>query len=165
MCTFRNPPPNIELRYPVPGTVLEKVCGRALVGEKPHAMQFYPRWMNEQIVRLSPQRNEKFIFIKIKEIINPCLLKFPVFRIRIHWVRIRIHDFDDQKFDQKLLHKGPQSYRRSLRPSKENIQHFKTCFLFFFVFLWVIFALPDPESESWLNPNPVWTRIRDTEKF
>jgi hypothetical protein len=52
---------------------------------------------------------------------------------------IRIQSFDDQKwenlniFSSKTtiylslgLHKGRLSYRRSLQPSKENIQHFKT---------------------------------------
>ncbi len=50
------------------------------------------------------------------------------------------------------LHKGRPSYRRSLQPSKDNIQHFKTwnfltCLIF--LFLWVIFALlePDPDSD------------------
>ena len=42
---------------------------------------------------------------------------------------------------------------------KENIQHFKTWNFLFFLFLWIIFALldPDPESESGIrirNPNP-----------
>jgi hypothetical protein len=48
------------------------------------------------------------------------------------------------------LHKGRPSYRRSLQPSKENIQHFKKI-LYFFLFFWVIFALldpvPDPQFE------------------
>ncbi len=61
-----------------------------------------------------------------------------VFRIRI---RIRIQGFDDQNEKTQLiffllwskiaiywslgLHKGRPSCRRSLQPSKENIQHFK----------------------------------------
>ncbi len=45
------------------------------------------------------------------------------------------------------LHKGHQSYRRSLQPSKQNIQHFKTWNVFF-LFLWAIFALLDPDSPS-----------------
>jgi hypothetical protein len=57
-------------------------------------------------------------------------------RIRIQHIfqlRIRIPDpdpgFDDLKIAIYLslgLHKGGPSYRRSLQPSKENIQHFKT---------------------------------------
>jgi hypothetical protein len=49
------------------------------------------------------------------------------------------------------LHKVCPSYRRSLQLSKEAIQHFKTwTFTNFFLLLWVIFALldPDPDSES-----------------
>jgi hypothetical protein len=45
------------------------------------------------------------------------------------------------------LHKGRPSYNRSLQLSKENIQNFKTWHLNFFLLLWVILALPDPESE------------------
>jgi hypothetical protein len=52
---------------------------------------------------------------------------------------------------------------------KENIQHFKTWNFLFFLFLWIIFALldPDPESESGIrirNPNPesgIRIRIRN----
>ncbi len=55
------------------------------------------------------------------------------------------------------LIKGRPSYRRSLQPSKENIQHFETWkFWTFFLFLWVIFALldPDPNPLTRLNPDP-----------
>jgi hypothetical protein len=47
------------------------------------------------------------------------------------------------------LQKGCTSYRRSLYPSKENIQHFKT-------YLWVIFALldPDPDPATQINAYP-----------
>ncbi len=95
----------------------------------------------------------------------------PMFRIRIHWVRIRIphfrlntvpdpgpiwtKGFDDQELKKitiekkKLIffwlkiainlslkpQKGRPSYRRSLQPWYENIQHFKTWnFLTFFDF-------------------------------
>jgi hypothetical protein len=62
-------------------------------------------------------------------------------------------------FDQKLqftylslgLHKGSPSYRKSLQPSpQENIQCFRTWNFLTFLFLWVIFALldPDPDSKS-----------------
>jgi hypothetical protein len=46
--------------------------------------------------------------------------------------------------------KGRPSYRRSLYPSKENIQHFKKeNLLTFFYFYWVIliFALLDPDTD------------------
>jgi hypothetical protein len=48
------------------------------------------------------------------------------------------------------LHKERSSYRRSLQLSKEAIQHFKHELLIFFLLLWVIFSLldPDPDSES-----------------
>jgi hypothetical protein len=46
------------------------------------------------------------------------------------------------------LHKGRPSYRKSLQPSKENIQHFKTRSSSKFLFLWAIFALLDPDPES-----------------
>jgi hypothetical protein len=39
------------------------------------------------------------------------------------------------------LHKGRPSYRESLQTSKENIQHF-------FLFLWVIFTILDPDLNS-----------------
>ncbi len=40
-------------------------------------------------------------------------------------------------------------YRRNFQPSKENIQHFKKGkFINFFLCLWVIFALLDPDCES-----------------
>jgi hypothetical protein len=58
-------------------------------------------------------------------------------------------------FDKKLhyylslgLHKGCPSYRRSLKREHPALQNIK--FLNFFLFLWVIFALldPDPDFES-----------------
>ncbi len=68
-------------------------------------------------------------------------------RIRIHhyqikriynWKTNRIYFFSSSKFAFYLsvdLHKGRQSYRRSIQLSKENIQHFKTWnFLTFFYF-------------------------------
>jgi hypothetical protein len=87
-------------------------------------------------------------------------------------IRIQVQDFDDQKLEKctaetkifwsKIaiylflgLHKDVQSYRRNLPPSKENIQHFKTWNLFnFFLFLWVIFTLLDPDRIRFPNPNP-----------
>ncbi len=72
------------------------------------------------------------------------------------------------------FHKVCPSYRRSLQLSKEAIQHFKTwTFTNFFLLLWVIFALldPDPDSESGStgpiesgsNPDPdpkPWSHMR-----
>jgi hypothetical protein len=62
------------------------------------------------------------------------------------------------------LQKGLPRYSRSLQPSKENIQQFKTRNFQIFSILWVIFALldPDPDSgsgstdliESGSNPDP-----------
>jgi hypothetical protein len=47
------------------------------------------------------------------------------------------------------LHKGHPSYKRSLQLSKENIQHFKNMkFINFFLLMWVIFALLDPDPDS-----------------
>ncbi len=55
-------------------------------------------------------------------------------KFKIFWLRIGI-------YLSIGLYKGRPSYRRSLLPSKENIQHFKTQkFLNFFLFLWVIFC-------------------------
>ncbi len=108
---------------------------------------------------------------------------YPVSRIRIHWVRIQIRCFRDQNLGKNLqlkkftflvknctviylflgLHKGRSSYWRSLQPSKENIQQFKTWnFFTFFLFLWVIFQFCPPgswstdliESGSLRDPNP-----------
>jgi hypothetical protein len=52
--------------------------------------------------------------------------------------------------------KRHKSYKRSLQPSKENIEHFKTLKFFTFLYLWVIFALlnPDPEPASQINVDP-----------
>ncbi len=119
--------------------------------------------------------------VKIREIKIFWRTNFAVFRIRIHWVRIRIQHFRlntdpnqdaipiqgfvDYKmkkltaenkfrfFLSKIAiylsldhHKGRLTYRRSLQSSKENIEHLKKWyFLNFLLFLWVIFALPDPD--------------------
>jgi hypothetical protein len=46
------------------------------------------------------------------------------------------------------LNKGRPTYRRSLQPSKENIQHFNTGnFLIFLLLLRVIFALLDLDTD------------------
>ncbi len=48
------------------------------------------------------------------------------------------------------------------KPSVLNREHpasFKTWnFLTFFQFLWIIFALLDPDPLTWLNPDPIWIR-------
>ncbi len=83
--------------------------------------------------------------------IHPNTNSDPAFQVIPDPDRIRIQVFDDQKLRKKYiwiffwskiaiylslgLHKGRPSYRRSLQPSKENIQHIN---LFnFFLFLWV----------------------------
>ncbi len=119
----------------------------------------------------------------------------PVFRIRIHLIRIRDRikhfrlntDPDPGFWWSKIkkflswtklaffgskttvylslgLHKGRPSYRRSLQPSKENIQYFKTWnFLIIFLFLWTF--LP-----SWIRIRirthwPDWIRINKQNQF
>jgi hypothetical protein len=82
---------------------------------------------------------------------------------------IRIQGLNDQNWKKKLqlkiffiffwsktaiylslgLHKVYPSYRRSLQLSKEAFQLFKTwTFTNFFLLLWVIFALLDPDPDS-----------------
>jgi len=108
-----------------------------------------------------------------------------MFRIRIHWFRIRIiwakygtvpiriqvQDFDDQKLkkctaETKIfwsktaiylflgLHKGRPSYRRSFRPQKRISRSSNMKCIQFFLFLWVIFTLLDPDRIRFPNPNP-----------
>jgi hypothetical protein len=69
------------------------------------------------------------------------------------------------------LHKGFPSYRRSLQPSKENIQHLKTWnFLIFFYFCgsflpsWIQIRTPEPDTDPLplLNPDPIRIRIQNT---
>ncbi len=109
--------------------------------------------------------------------------------IWIDWIRIRIQirikGFDDQKSKKKIPYswnfffrflkkkklqkktsikpKGRPSYRRTLLPSKENIQHQKMKFINCFLFFWTICPLGsglrfgygsrDP-IESGSNPDP-----------
>ncbi len=107
-------------------------------------------------------------------------LKKPVFRIRIHVVRIRIQHFRPNPIGSRVLmtknlkkitaeiffyifgsktdiylslglHKGRPDYRRSLLPSKENIQYFKTWNFSFFspiYRMWFILGLLDPDPDS-----------------
>ncbi len=100
------------------------------------------------------------------------------------WRPIRIQGFNDQKlkknysWNKKLnffwsktaiylslgLHKVWPSCRRSLQLLKEAIQHFKTwTFTNFFLLLWFIFALldPDPDPLALLNTDPIRIRIRN----
>jgi hypothetical protein len=61
----------------------------------------------------------------------------PAFQVNPDPDKIRIWGFDDQKLKEKIqliklsiysylgLEKGCPSYRKSLQPSKQNIQHFK----------------------------------------
>jgi hypothetical protein len=95
------------------------------------------------------------------------MLFYAGLRTRIHFIRIRIQGFNDQKLKKNYssnffffwsktaiylslgLHKVCPSYRRSLQLSKEAIQHFKTwAFTKNVLLLLVIFALLDPDSES-----------------
>ncbi len=76
---------------------------------------------------------------------------------------IRIQGFNYQKLGKNYSWKKKlKSYRRSLQLSKEAIQHFKTWTFNFFLLLWVIFALldPDPDPLTRLNPDPIRIRIR-----
>jgi hypothetical protein len=82
----------------------------------------------------------------------------------------KINFFLDQKkiiYLSQGLHKGRPSYRRSLQPSKENIQHFKawkfwTFFYFCGSFLpsWIririrnLNADPDPDPATQINADP-----------
>ncbi len=82
---------------------------------------------------------------------DPGVLMTKNWRKKIYsWKKISFN-FDFKKTTVYLslgLRKGHPSYKRSLQLSKENIQHFKTWnFLIFFLLLWVIFALLDPDSE------------------
>ncbi len=95
------------------------------------------------------------------------LIQIPIQHFRLNTVPdpdpIRIQGFNDDRklkkicswklifFYQKLLsqglHEGRPSYKRSLQLSKENIQHFKTWNFKFFLLVWVIFALLDPDLD------------------
>ncbi len=82
-------------------------------------------------------------------------------------------NWEKKIFDQKIsiylslgFHEGRQSYIRSLQPSKRISSTYKHKFLKNVLFLWVIFALldPDPDTDplTWLNPDPIqlWIRVR-----
>ncbi len=118
------------------------------------------------------------------------LIHFIRIRIQHSWLNtdpdldpIRIQGFYDQKF-QKIyswkyffsskttiylslgFHEGRPSYRRSLQPSKENIQRFKRWnLLTFFYFLrsfllsWIQIRI----QGSPLNPDPIRIRINNTD--
>ncbi len=107
-----------------------------------------------------------------------------LFRICIHFIRIRIQHFRlnidpdlgfyDQKLEKKLqlkklniflikiaiylspgLHKGRPSYRWSLQPVKKNIQHLKTWdFLIFFYYCGSFLPL-DPDPDSIPDTDPL----------
>ncbi len=72
------------------------------------------------------------------------------------WIKNSIFFFSFNSIYLSLgLHKGRPSYRRRPpvlkreHPSLKNIK-----FLNFFLFLWAIFALLDPDPLTWLNPDP-----------
>ncbi len=54
------------------------------------------------------------------------------------------------------------SYRRSLQPSKKNIQHFKTWNVSAFLVMWVIFTLLDPNPVEQNYFGSMRNRIRNT---
>jgi hypothetical protein len=89
-----------------------------------------------------------------------------------NWEKIHMKVFFISFFLSKIaihislgVQKGRPSYRRSLQPSIENIQHIKKCnLLTFFLFLCVIFALLDPDPGTPLNPDPIRIRIHNTER-
>ncbi len=105
-------------------------------------------------------------------------IRIRIQHLRMNWTPIRIQGFNDQKLKRNYswnllfifcsskiaiyLHTVCQSYRRSLQLSKEDIHHFKTwTFTNFFLLLWVIFALLDPDSEIRIRIHrPDWIRIR-----
>ncbi len=88
--------------------------------------------------------NKVTVFIKHRYCLLCCGSALISMGIRIeHFrplrIRIQIQGFDDYNWKRSIflwetteiylylgLHKGSPSYRRSLQPSKENIQHFKT---------------------------------------
>jgi hypothetical protein len=57
------------------------------------------------------------------------------------------------------LQETPSAQKRE-HPTLQNIK-----FLNFFLFLWVIFALQDPDPLTWLYPNPIRNRIRNNESY
>ncbi len=121
-----------------------------------------------------------FCFWEPAELLLCLRLFITLFRIWIHWFQIRIRiqlyrlntDPDPgfwwptteislqlKIFLNKIAiylslgpHKGLPSYRRSLQPSKENIQDYKTWNLNFFLF--------STDPMTCLNPDPI--RIRNT---
>ncbi len=117
----------------------------------------------------------------------------PVFQIRIHliriwiriqhlgWIPVRIQSFDNQKLEKiytwnfffffnKIaiypslgIHKGGPSYRRSLQPSRENIQHlFYFCgsFLPSWIRIWI-----QIHPLTWLNQDPIRIQTRNTGQY
>jgi hypothetical protein len=60
------------------------------------------------------------------------------------------------------LRNGRPSYRRSLQPSKENIQQLKKWYFELFLFQWVFFALLDPELADQNQWESVRIRIHNT---
>ncbi len=59
--------------------------------------------------------------------------------------------------------KDAHFYKRSFQPSEENIQHMKL--LNFFLLLWVIFVLLDPDADPLTLLNTDHIRIRNTENI
>ncbi len=77
--------------------------------------------------------------------------------------------FDKKNCLSLGLHKGRQSFRRSLQPSKENIQHFQKMkfingFLFFWAIFWIFCPLGSVLRIRTLTriQGPPWIRIHNT---
>ncbi len=89
---------------------------------------------------------------------------------------IRIKGFDDQKlkkkiqmenlFDQKLQFTYVQATGEDFSPQKRTSSTSKMKFIYFFLCLWVIFALLDPDTDpgTALNPDTIWIRNHSSAK-
>ncbi len=72
--------------------------------------------------------------------------------------------FTYSKVSIRDVRRPTSNYRRrlpsALKREHPTLQNMK--FLNFFLFLWVIFALLDPDPLTWLNPNTIRIRIQNT---
>ncbi len=129
------------------------------------------------------KKDKKCIFWrKSREVRQPVALYrtfYQCFESALVSMRIRIQGFDDQELKKYLgtncnllsypwaLHRGRPSYRRSLQLSKENIIILKHEISSLFIFLCVIFALLNPDTNSqcvsgFSRPKSMRIRIRNT---
>jgi hypothetical protein len=95
-------------------------------------------------------------------------------------IRLRTQGFDDEKIQRKIFFikfaiylflglQGHPSYKRSLQPLKENIQHFKKCnFLTFsnccgsFLPSWIRIRIANPDTKPETPLDPIRIRIHNT---